>query len=210
MSETPRWIPWAHRSSTKLLAMFTSKSGVALHISKLTLDGSGTVDDATSGFSCGATVGMTFDKNAAGLSYRVLPEFDDFEGLNLDADVDFSSCPISITLPSAASLLRCRCSPCSLAAAPGGITTTGLATKQRSASTQLSVSSLTPCFIVFYCSRVSEVLTDSAELIPSDNDPRQGATYTMTKTSNQNKIGQEQFSRRDAIRQPMVSRCVEK
>lgn len=55
-----------------------------------------------------------------------------------------------------ASLLSGRCGPCSFAATPSGITTTGLEANQRSASTQLNDSSLTPCFIVFYCYRVSD------------------------------------------------------
>ena len=56
--------------------------------SNLTLDGCAMADDQTCRLSQAAAVSITFDKNAVERPYLILPEFADFDGLNVDTDVD--------------------------------------------------------------------------------------------------------------------------
>jgi hypothetical protein len=52
---------------------------------------SGSFDDGSTGVVYGAAVGYQIGNGALELSYLVLPEFNDFEGLDFDADVNLLS-----------------------------------------------------------------------------------------------------------------------
>lgn len=49
----------------------------------------GSIDDDTSGLAYGAAFGFRIGDGALEINYLVLPEFDDFEGIEIDAEVDF-------------------------------------------------------------------------------------------------------------------------
>jgi hypothetical protein len=51
----------------------------------------GKLSDNTSGFAFGIAIGTRVGPGALEFSYMVLPEFDEFEGLDIDAEVDMLS-----------------------------------------------------------------------------------------------------------------------
>ncbi len=48
----------------------------------------GSIDDDTSGFAYGIAFGIQMDSGALEITYLVLPDFDDFQGIEVDAEVD--------------------------------------------------------------------------------------------------------------------------
>ncbi len=51
----------------------------------------GTLDDDTSGFAYGLAIGTRLGQGALELSYLILPDFDEFEDIDVDAEVDIFS-----------------------------------------------------------------------------------------------------------------------
>ena len=64
------------------------KGGVARVNLEFDFDDLGSVDDDTSGFAYGLTFGTRIGGGNLEFSYVVLPEFDEFQGIEVDADVD--------------------------------------------------------------------------------------------------------------------------
>jgi hypothetical protein len=67
---------------------FKGKAGFAVVDVEFDFEGLGSVDDDESGFAYGFAVGAQLGNGSLELSYTVLPEFDDFQGIDVDADVD--------------------------------------------------------------------------------------------------------------------------
>lgn len=70
---------------------FKVKGGYAVVDLEFDFDGFGSIDDDTSDFAYGVAVGAQFDTGSLELNYLVLPEFDEFQGLDVDAEVDMIS-----------------------------------------------------------------------------------------------------------------------
>ena len=67
---------------------FKGKAGFAVSDLDFDIDGAaGSFDDDASGIAYGVAVGVQIGEGALELTYLVLPEFKDFEGLEFDADV---------------------------------------------------------------------------------------------------------------------------
>lgn len=64
------------------------KGGFATTGLRLDFDDLGKIDDDSSGLAYGGAVGYEIGSGALELGYLVLPEFDDFEGLDFDADIE--------------------------------------------------------------------------------------------------------------------------
>ena len=67
------------------------KAGYAKVDLEFDFEGLGSIDDDTSDFSFGVSFGYRTTNGALELTYLVLPEFDDFQGIEVDADVDMLS-----------------------------------------------------------------------------------------------------------------------
>ena len=64
------------------------KGGVAVVDLEFDFGEAGSLDDDTSGFAYGISFGALVGNGALEFSYLILPEFDDFRGIDVDAEVD--------------------------------------------------------------------------------------------------------------------------
>ncbi len=67
------------------------KGGVAVVDLEFDFDDIGSIDDDTAGFTYGIAFGFQMGSGALEMSYLILPEFDDFQGVEVDAEVDMFS-----------------------------------------------------------------------------------------------------------------------
>ncbi|MCP4982833.1 MAG: porin family protein [Gammaproteobacteria bacterium] len=67
------------------------KGGVAVVDLEFDFDGIGSIDDDTSGFTYGIALGFQMGSGALEISYLILPDFDDFQGIEVDAEVGMFS-----------------------------------------------------------------------------------------------------------------------
>ena len=67
------------------------KGGFATVDLKFDFDNLGSISDDTSGLAFGIAVGTRLGPGALEFSYMVLPEFDDFKGIDVDAETDMIS-----------------------------------------------------------------------------------------------------------------------
>lgn len=67
------------------------KGGLAVVDLEFDFGNAGSLDDDTSGFAYGIAIGTRIGNGGLEISYLVLPEFDEFEGIDLDAEVDMFS-----------------------------------------------------------------------------------------------------------------------
>ena len=70
---------------------FRLKGGLAYADFELDIDGLGSFDNSTSGISYGGSVGVRIGPGVLEGTYLVLPEFDDFRAIDLEADIDLLS-----------------------------------------------------------------------------------------------------------------------
>ncbi|MCP4392445.1 MAG: outer membrane beta-barrel protein [Gammaproteobacteria bacterium] len=67
------------------------KGGIAVVDLEFDFGDDGKLDDDTSGLAYGIGIGIRTGRGALELNYLVLPEFDDFRGIDVDAEVDMFS-----------------------------------------------------------------------------------------------------------------------
>ena len=67
------------------------KAGIAMVAIEFDLEDASSEDDDESGFAYGIGVGTAIGKGQLELNYLVLPEFEEFQGTDVDADVDMLS-----------------------------------------------------------------------------------------------------------------------
>ena len=67
---------------------FKIKGGVAVVDLEFDFGDIGSIDDDTSGLAYGFTFGTQIGSGALEITYLILPEFDDFDGIEVDAEVN--------------------------------------------------------------------------------------------------------------------------
>ena len=64
------------------------KAGIAVVDLEFDFENLGSIDDDTSGLAYGIAFGTRIGSGALEFTYLILPEFDDFQGIEIDANVD--------------------------------------------------------------------------------------------------------------------------
>jgi hypothetical protein len=70
---------------------FKARAGLAIVDLEFDFGDLGSIDDDTSGFAFGIAIGHRIGNGGLEFAYTVLPEFDDFDGIEVDAEVDMLS-----------------------------------------------------------------------------------------------------------------------